>query len=553
MRQQRRKLGELLVEAGLVTEEQVQRALRAKKDTQRIGELLIQDGYITERQLMSTLERQLGIPYVGLYQYAVDKKAVGLVPKQLAKRYLLLPLKIENNKLHVAMVDPLDFFAVDDLRMATGYQIERALATKEDVIRGLNKYYGYDDTMEHLLEDAQPSQELRDEQALEDDSPVVKLVNQILMNAVAHKASDIHIDPHESKVVIRYRIDGTMVTDKTLPKQMQSMVVARIKIMSNLNITEHRIPQDGRIKLNLERYPIDIRVSTLPAIYGEKVVMRILDANSTVKDLDKMDFHPDNYRRFLKMIERPTGIVLITGPTGSGKSSTLYAALNRLNTEKVNIITVEDPVEYQLEGISQVQVNANVGLTFAAGLRAMLRQDPNIMMVGEIRDTETAEIATRAALTGHLVLSTLHTNDSVSTITRLIDMGIEPFLVAASLAGIVSQRLVRRVCRDCGQPHPPSAREAEIFTARGRKVERIFRGKGCGNCNMTGYKGRIAVHEVLVIDDFVRKLIMDNSSLSAIQEYARSNGTIFLMDDGLMKVTQGLTTTEEVFQVAIGD
>ncbi|WP_308637368.1 GspE/PulE family protein [Paenibacillus silvisoli] len=553
MKQQSRRLGELLVEAGLVTEEQVERALKAKKDTQRIGELLLQEGYVTERQLMNTLERQLGIPYVGLYQYAVDKKIISLVPKQLAKRHLLLPLKIDKDRLHVAMVDPLDFFAVDDLRMATGYQIERVLATKEDVLRGLNKYYGYEDTMEHLMEDVQPSQEGRDEQASEDDSPVVKLVNQILTNAVAHKASDIHIDPQESKIVIRYRIDGVLVTDKTLPKPMQSMVIARIKIMSNLNITEHRIPQDGRIKLHLDRYAIDIRVSTLPASHGEKIVMRILDATSTVKDLDKMEFHPDNYRRFLKMIERPTGIVLITGPTGSGKSSTLYAALNRLNTENVNIVTVEDPIEYQMEGITQVQVNPNVGLTFAAGLRAMLRQDPNIMMVGEIRDTETAEIAMRAALTGHLVLSTIHTNDSVSTITRLIDMGIEPFLVAASLAGIASQRLVRRVCRDCGQPHPPTARETELFASRGWKTERIVRGRGCGNCNMTGYKGRLAIHEVLVIDDAVRKLIMDNSPLSAIQEYARGNGTIFLMDDGLLKVAQGLTTTEEVFQVAIGD
>jgi type IV pilus assembly protein PilB len=551
MKPQRRRLGDLLVEAGAVTEEQLQRAIGAKKDRQKLGEALIQEGIITEHQLMEILQEQLGIPYVSLYQYSIDKKILSLVSKQMAQQYSLIPLKIENEKLFVAMVDPLDFSAMDDLRMATGFQIERAIAAKEEVARAVNKYYGFDDSMEHLMEDVQQNQENRDDQPAEDDSPVVKLVNQILMNAITNKASDIHIDPQEFKLVIRYRMDGVLITDRTLPKHMQNMLTARIKIMSNLNITEHRTPQDGRVKVNLERHQTDIRVSTLPTMYGEKVVMRILDSTGTFKELDKMGFHPDNYKRFARMIEQPSGIVLVAGPTGSGKSSTMYAALNRLNSESVNIITVEDPVEYQLEGVNQIQVNPNVGLTFAVGLRAILRQDPNIIMLGEIRDAETAGIAMRAALTGHLVLSTIHTNDSISTITRLIDMGIEPFLVATSLAGIVSQRLVRRVCRDCMQSYSPSVREMEIFAGQGMKAETIYRGRGCANCNMTGYKGRIAIHETLSIDDEIRKMIMDGSPLSVIREYAKLKSMIFLLDDGLIKVNQGLTTTVEVLQVAI--
>jgi type IV pilus assembly protein PilB len=332
---------------------------------------------------------------------------------------------------------------------------------------------------------------------------------------------------------------------------MQSVLTARIKIMSNLDITEHRVPQDGRIKLNLDFHPVDLRVSTLPTVYGEKIVMRLLDMGSTLNDLNKLGFNALNMKRFTEMIEKPTGIVLITGPTGSGKSSTLYAALNKLNSEEVNIITVEDPVEYQLEGINQIQVNTNVGMTFAAGLRSILRQDPNIIMVGEIRDKETAEVAIRASLTGHLVLSTLHTNDSIGTVTRLIDMGVEPFLLASSLSGIVSQRLVRKVCRDCAEIQEPSKREIEIFAKRGMKIEKITRGKGCSSCSMTGYKGRLALHEVLVINDEMSRAMMNGESFQKMKELANKNKTIFLLDDGLLKIKQGLTTTEEVLKVAI--
>ena len=389
------------------------------------------------------------------------------------------------------------------------------------------------------------------EKLVEDDSPIVKLVNQILQMAVEQRASDIHIDPHETKVVIRYRIDGILRTERALPKHMQGMLTARIKILANMDITEHRVPQDGRIKMNIDFHPIDLRVSTLPTIYGEKIVMRVLDLGAALNDLNKLGFNKINLQRFIQLIEQPTGIVLITGPTGSGKSSTLYAALNRLNGEHVNIITIEDPVEYQLEGVNQIQVNPNVGMTFAEGLRSILRQDPNIIMDGEIRDRETAEVAIRASLTGHLVLSTLHTNDALSTVARLIDMGVEPFLVATSLSGVVSQRLVRRVCRDCQEEHEPTKREIDIFARRGLKIEKVIRGRGCPTCNMTGYKGRIALHELMVMSDDMRKVILNGEPLSKLREIAIKNKMIFLIDDGLLKVKQGLTTTEEVLRVSI--
>lgn len=553
MNQNRKRLGDLLVDAGLLSEDQLQLALKEKGDGQRLGDVLLQRGYITEQQLIEVLEFQLGIPHVSLYRYPFDVKLFTIVPKETAKRNLIIPLKKEGEKLFVAMADPMDFYTIDDLRLSTGFHIETAIATKDDILRAINKYYDMDEGFEELLGTSVKTEKVEENTIVDQDSPIVRLVNQVLANAATMKASDVHIDPHETKVVIRYRIDGVLRTERTLPKHMQSVLTARIKIMSNLDITEHRIPQDGRIKMNLDFHPVDLRVSTLPTVYGEKIVMRLLDLGSSLNDLNKLGFNKVNLHRFIEMIEKPTGIVLLTGPTGSGKSSTLYAALNRLNSEEVNIITVEDPVEYQLEGINQIHVNSNVGMTFAAGLRAILRQDPNIIMVGEIRDKETAEVAIRASLTGHLVLSTLHTNDSLGSITRLMDMGVEPFLVASSVTGIVAQRLVRRVCRDCAKEQEASKREIEIFARRGMKIERIVRGQGCSSCNMTGYKGRIAIHEVLVIDDAIRRVIMNGESFSKLREIAIKNKTIFLIDDGLLKVKQGITTTEEVLRVAIPD
>ncbi|EMI10594.1 GspE/PulE family protein [Anoxybacillus gonensis] len=551
-KQERKRLGDLLVEAGLITKEQLEETLKEKAPGQKLGDALLQRGYITEQQLIEVLEFQLGIPHVSLYRYPIDPKLMNLVPKEFAKRNMLIPLKQDGDRLFVAMADPMDFFAIDDLRLSTGFHIEVAIASKDDILRAINKYYDIDDSVEEFLNIAPPQEVREQEKLVEDDSPIVRLVNQILQMAVEQRASDIHIDPHETKVVIRYRIDGILRTERALPKHMQGMLTARIKILANMDITEHRVPQDGRIKMNIDFHPVDLRVSTLPTIYGEKIVMRVLDLGAALNDLNKLGFNKLNLQRFIQLIEQPTGIVLITGPTGSGKSSTLYAALNRLNGEHVNIITIEDPVEYQLEGVNQIQVNPNVGMTFAEGLRSILRQDPNIIMVGEIRDRETAEVAIRASLTGHLVLSTLHTNDALSTVARLIDMGVEPFLVATSLSGVVSQRLVRRVCRDCQEEQEPTKREIDIFARRGLKIEKVMRGRGCPTCNMTGYKGRIALHELMVMSDEMRKVILNGEPLSKLREIAIKNKMIFLIDDGLLKVKQGLTTTEEVLRVSIG-
>ncbi len=550
-KQERKRLGDLLVEAGLITEEQLEEALKEKAPGQKLGDALLQRGYITEQQLIEVLEFQLGIPHVSLYRYPIDPKVTNLISKEFAKRHMVMPLKIEGERLLVAMADPMDFFVIDDLRLSTGFHIETAIASKDDILRAINKYYDIDESVEDFLQMAPATETVEEERITEEDSPIVRLVNQILQLAVEQRASDVHIDPQETKVLVRYRIDGILRTDRALPKHMQSMLTARIKILANMDITEHRIPQDGRIKMNIDFHPVDLRVSTLPTVYGEKIVMRILDLGAALNDIHKLGFNQLNLQRFIELIERPTGIVLITGPTGAGKSSTLYAALNHLNSEEVNIITIEDPVEYEIEGVNQIQVNPNVGLTFAQGLRSILRQDPNIIMVGEIRDRETAEVAIRASLTGHLVLSTLHTNDALSTITRLIDMGIEPFLVAASLAGVVSQRLVRRVCRDCQEEQEPTKREIEIFASRGMKIDKLVRGRGCPTCNMTGYKGRIAIHELLVMTDEMRRVILNKEPFSKLRELAIKNRMIFLIDDGLLKVKQGLTTLEEVLKVAI--
>ncbi|MDN3438197.1 ATPase, T2SS/T4P/T4SS family [Planococcus sp. APC 3900] len=548
----RKRLGDILVEHGLLTQDDLNEALQTKTAEQRIGDALLQRGLITEQQLIETLEVQLGIPHVSLFRYPFDKNLFNMVPKEMAKRNQLVPLKIEGDKLFLAMTNPMDYIVIDDLRLMTGFQIQPAIASKEDVLKAISKYYdeeSFDDLIGELPETKQDQQEDMGDL----DAPIVRLVSQILSNAVSLKASDVHMDPQENRVLIRYRIDGSLRTERILPKAMQGMITARIKILANLDITESRIPQDGRIKTNVDMRPIDLRVSSLPTVYGEKIVMRILDLSANLTDISKLGFNDLNMERFMREIDKPNGIILISGPTGSGKSSTLYAALNKLNSEEVNIITVEDPVEYQLEGINQIQVNTNVGLTFAAGLRSILRQDPDIVMVGEIRDKETADISIRASLTGHLVLSTIHTNDSIASITRLMDMGIEPFLVTASLNAVVAQRLIRKVCRDCREIHQATEREKHIFEKRGLSIGTIARGKGCSQCNMTGYRGRMAIHEVLVVNEEIKDIINRNGTAGEIREVAIRNKTIFLIDDGLLKVKEGMTTTEEVLRVAMMD
>ena len=548
----RRRLGDILVEQGLLTQADLQETLNGKQNDQKLGDALLQRGIITEQQLIETLEVQLGIPHVSLFRYPFDPMLFNVVPKEFAKRKLLVPLKTEGDRLFIAMNDPTDFITIDDLRLTTGFQIEPTIASKEDIIKTIAKYYDEESYDELLGELPQMAEEQQND--LNDlDAPIVRLVNQILSNAVSQKASDVHFDPQENRILVRYRIDGTLRTERILPKTMQGMITARIKILANLDITENRIPQDGRIKTTVDFRAIDLRVSSLPTVFGEKIVMRILDLSQNLTDISKLGFNDVNMERFMHEIDKPNGIILISGPTGSGKSSTLYAALNKLNSEEVNIITVEDPVEYQLEGINQIQVNANVGLTFAAGLRSILRQDPDIVMVGEIRDKETADISIRASLTGHLVLSTIHTNDSIASITRLMDMGIEPFLVTASLNAVVAQRLIRRVCRDCREIQPATIREKEIFAKRGIEVDTIARGTGCPQCNMSGYKGRMAIHEVLVVDEAIKDVINRGGSAAEIREIAIRNKTIFLIDDGLLKVKEGMTTTEEILRVAIAD
>lgn len=546
----RKRLGDLLVESGLITPEQLEMALNDKSSEEKLGDALLRQGLITEQQLIEVLEFQLGVPHINIHQYPIEPETIQLVPQEIAKRYQVMPIRTENNQLFVAMADPMDYFAIEELRMATGFQIVPAIATKDELQRAITKYYELQQSLEEAMGDFAPEEIVEEAGITDEDSPVVRLVNQIISNAVQQRASDIHFDPQELELKIRYRIDGVMMTERTLPKHMQNVLTARLKIMANLNITENRIPQDGRIKLTVNFKPIDIRISTLPSVFGEKIVMRILDLSNALDSFDKIGFSDENAEKFKRMIAQPNGIVLITGPTGSGKSSTLYAALNTLNDETVNIITVEDPVEYQLSGINQVQVNEAVGMTFAAGLRSILRQDPDIVMVGEIRDFETAQISIRASLTGHLVLSTLHTNSAVAALTRLTDMGVEPFLIASSLSGVVAQRLIRRVCRDCARTEQPTEREKQIFTEANMEIDTVRRGRGCPSCNNTGYRGRIAIHEVLTIDDEIRQLIMSAASASQIRNYVIEGGFKFLLHDGLDKVKQGLSTTEEVLRVA---
>ncbi|CAJ1316555.1 ATPase, T2SS/T4P/T4SS family [Paenibacillus sp. PK4536] len=552
MKMLKKKLGDLLFESGLISQEQLQQALTEQnKSKRKLGDVLIAQGFITEQQLIEVLELQLGIPHVSLFKYQIDPAITQIIPESMAKRYQVLPFMKDGSKLTVAMVDPLDYFAIEDLRMTTGFRIEPAISSRDELQRAIAHYYGLRDSMSLMMGELPTQDEIEETEITDEASPIVRLVNQMIQQAVHLKASDIHVDPGENDVVIRYRIDGVLRTERHIPKQMQGFITARLKIMAKLNIAERRLPQDGRIKLQFDLKMVDIRVSSLPTMHGEKIVLRLLDLSTGVKPVEQLGFDRKNAVWFREMIEQPYGILLITGPTGSGKTTTLYSALNLLNTESSNVITIEDPVEYQLEGVNQVQVNPSIGLTFAAGLRSILRQDPNIVMVGEIRDDETAEIAVRASLTGHLVLSTIHTNDAVSTVMRLRDMGIEPYLIASSLIGIVAQRLVRRICSDCKESYTPTDQEQIVLQTHGLDVQVLHRGKGCGNCNKTGYRGRVAIQEVLKIDQNLRRIITEGAAIEAIREAAQAQDMVTLMVDGLHKVTEGVTTIQEVMRETV--
>ncbi|SHN08410.1 GspE/PulE family protein [Gracilibacillus kekensis] len=533
---EKRKLGDLLKENELITENEILEVLENKSSRQKLGDALVDQGYITEKQLLQVLEVHLKIPSVSLFRFPVDNQLIELIPKEVARENILFPIDQQENILTIAMNDPLDYYAIDDLELLTGFEVKPVIAAKDDILQAINKYYDMDETFE---------------QETDDKAPAVRILDQILQTGVTLKASDIHIDPYEGNLVIRYRVDGVLRSEKTFPKRIQNALIARVKILAELNITETRMPQDGRIRTVIDAKPIDLRISTLPTVFGEKIVIRILDLTNVIKSLSEIDLNENTLKQYRKLLDRPSGLILLTGPTGSGKTTTLYGSINELNQEDVNIITIEDPVEYQLEGINQVQVNSNVGLTFSAGLRSILRQDPNIIMVGEIRDRETAEIAIRSSLTGHIVFSTLHTNSAIDAIPRLFDMGIEPYLVVSSLSGVMAQRLVKRICKDCKEEREATVMEKEIFQRRGMNINTIIAGKGCDRCRGTGYRGRMAIHELLVINDHVKKLMLQQVTISEIKQHVKEQGMSFLIDDGLDKVKKGFTTIDEVLRVAL--
>ncbi len=547
----RKRLGELLLEAGLITDEQLEQALRKQWETdQRLGDILVEQGVISEQQLIEVIEFQLGIPHVDLDRYRIEPEVLSLMSEETARRYRVLPIRVQDNRLTVAMADPFDFYTIDHLAMTTKMEIDPVITTQEGLERALDRYYGLQESVSEVLRQVRP-EEIDVKEVSAEDAPVVKLVNQIIEQAADQRTSDIHFDPQKHDLAVRFRIDGTLQTKMRLPKHLQPVLTARLKIMANLNIAERRLPQDGRIQMRVRGRVIDIRVAVLPTIFGEKVVLRLLDPKQALSRIEDLGFSERNLQAFLRMIESANGIVLVTGPTGSGKSTTLYGALQRLNTESVNIITVEDPVEYQLDGINQVQVNTAIGLTYAAGLRSILREDPDIIMVGEIRDEETAEIAIRSALTGHLVLSTLHTNDAPSSIDRLVDMGIPAYLLASTLRGVVAQRLVRRICTDCRTAYEPHPEEAALLAQHGLPAEQLWRGRGCTYCNHTGYRGRLAVHEVLPINRELRRYILDRAPAEAYRRWGMEHGYESMLVDGLRKALDGSTTVTEVLKVVL--
>lgn len=543
-------MGEILVSAGAITSDQLHQALEEQKKTkQRLGQVLIRLGIITEQALIKSLEEQAGIPYVDMDTYLVDREAVNLVPEELARRHNLVPLfKIENT-LTVAMANPLDIYALDELRARLGFEVEPVISFENKIRQAIDQYYGFQSPLKEP-----PAGPLRGtehtplREGMEGEGPAVKFINTIISQAVMEGASDIHIEPGEMSLQTRYRIDGVLHSGPSASKPLQPAITSRVKVMSEMNIAETRAPQDGRFKMRVEDKEIEFRVSVFPTIYGENVVLRLLNQSSALLSLEKLGFSKDMLVAFRKVIAVPHGVILVTGPTGGGKTTTLYAALDKINSVGRNIVTIEDPVEYRLRLIRQTQINPRAGVTFANGLRSILRQDPDVIMVGEIRDPETAELTIQAALTGHLVFSTLHTNDAPGALIRLVDIGIEPFLVASSTIAVLAQRLVRTICPYCKDLYSPSADEARQMKLKENQL--LPRGKGCQNCKSTGYRGRIGLFELLVVNDRIRDLIIARASASAIRQKARQEYNMkSLREDGFDKVLQGITTLEEVNQV----
>jgi type IV pilus assembly protein PilB len=567
------RIGELLVKAGKITQDQLQDALTAQqKEGGRLGTHLVKLGFIEDEELVEFLSQRYGVPAINLSEVEVDEGIIKVIPPDVARKYTIIPVSKAGAKLTIAMVDPTNVFAMDDIKFMTGYNVEPVVASDSSLRKAIDDYYGSTHSIElkKVMEDlADPDEAdlevLDDEEELDleniqqqsEEAPVVRLVNIILTDAIKRAASDIHIEPYEKEYRVRYRIDGILYEVMRPPLKLREAITSRVKIMARLDIAEKRLPQDGRIKIKT-RFAgrvkdLDYRVSVLPTIFGEKVVLRLLDKDNLMLDMTKLGFETESLRHFEQAIFRPYGMVLVTGPTGSGKTQTLYSAISRINSPETNIMTAEDPVEFNLVGINQVQMKEQIGLNFAASLRSFLRQDPDIILVGEVRDFETAEVAIKAALTGHLVLSTLHTNDAPSSINRLMNMGIEPFLVASSVHLIVAQRLVRRICNNCKEPLeiPAQALENIGFGKDEIKTLKLFKGKGCERCTGTGYRGRLGLFEVMPIDEELRELVLSGASAAELRDKAQENGMISLRLSGLQKIRDGSTTIEEVMRETI--
>jgi len=551
----RKKLGNLLIDAGIISREQLEQALQLQKNTgKKVGEVLVEQGLVQEKEIVEVLEFQLGIPHMDLDKHFIDPDISNLISEDLARRHLLIPVKVKEGRLVIAMADPLNIFAIDDVKIATGMDVEVVIATSKDILSAIDQYYGKKN-VEQAIEEFKKEFDFDnitevDEKTLSEinNAPVVKLVNSIIRQAIRSKASDIHIEPFEHHVRVRFRIDGELQEIMSPAKSTHAAIVTRIKIMGKMDIAEKRVPQDGRYEAVIDGKEVDLRISSLPTVYGEKTVIRILQRDSTMLTRKQLGFTQHNMKKLDDIIKSPNGIILVTGPTGSGKSTTLYALLRELNTPNKNLITVEDPVEYRIEGINQVPVNNKAGMTFASALRSILRQDPDIIMIGEIRDTETAEIAVRASITGHLVLSTMHTNDTASTVSRLIDMGIEPYLVSSSVVGIIAQRLVKRICEGCKTDYKPTPEEKEMLGLD--KDITLHKGAGCSACGGTGYKGRIAVHEIMTITKELRALINKGASVDEIREAAEKQGMLTLQENCRQLIVDGISTIEEMLRVA---
>jgi type IV pilus assembly protein PilB len=566
------RLGDLLVKEKVITSEQLDQAVRVQKESgARLGSVLVKLGFLSDEDVTNFLSRQYGVPAINLSFFEIDPQVVKLIPYDTARRYQILPLSRVGASLTIAMVDPTNVFAMDDIKFMTGFNIEPVVASETAIMEGIEKAYGstHEEDVEKVMQsldlgetdiELQAEQEdlaMADLEKAAEEAPIVKLVNLILTDAVKRGASDIHIEPYEKEYRVRFRIDGMLQTIMSPPSKLKDAITSRIKIMAKLDISEKRLPQDGRIMLKMnvggKKKQLDYRVSTLPTLWGEKIVLRLLDKENLRLDMTKLGFEAESLLKFEKAILKPYGMVLVTGPTGSGKTNTLYSSIARLNQPDTNIMTAEDPVEFQLAGVNQVQMKESIGLNFAAALRAFLRQDPNIILVGEIRDFETAEIAIKAALTGHLVLSTLHTNGAPETISRLMNMGIEPFLVATSVHMIVAQRLVRRICKDCGEELdlPVQALVEAGFTPEEAKRVKVRKGRGCSVCNNSGYKGRCGLYEVMEIDDEIRELVLVGASAVELKKKAIERGMFTLRRSGLIKVMEGVTTLEEVARETI--